>query len=168
MSSTPSISTASTRWTSRSPMTTASRLGPRRGRRHPGRRLAHLEDAHLHLSRQPRHQGGQRAARAGCRCRPSSSSSTRPLVVGLTKDPDRLVQIRAQPAAAADAGPGDRLRRPRERCGRRSPRRAGSIRRRKLAGDRRYPPLDRGDRRHHHAAARRASGRRRAAAVKPG
>ena len=77
---------------------------------------------------------------------PELCTATRPLVVGLTNDPERLIQIRrnrlqhartrtsttdyADPEAVRERGaPG-----------------APALRRASLAGDRRHPPLDRGDR----------------------
>ena len=68
--------------------------GLRGRRRGAGRRLAHLEDADLDLSRQSRRQDRQRAAGAGRALAPQVEALTRPLVVGLYASPERIVQIR--------------------------------------------------------------------------
>ena len=65
------------------------------GRHRPRRRVAHLEDADQHLSRQSRLQGrehpaGARIAAAG----DALFGLKHPLVVGLTTNPERLIQIR--------------------------------------------------------------------------
>ena len=60
----------------------------------PRRRLAHLEDADQHLSRQSRLQGRQHPARARIAAAADLFALKHPLVVGLTTNPERLIQIR--------------------------------------------------------------------------
>src|SRR5579885_3285840 len=69
-------------------------MGARRRRCGVGRRVANVEDADLPLSRQPRHQGGQRALCAWVPLPPELANAKRPLIVGLTNDPERLIQLR--------------------------------------------------------------------------
>ena len=91
---------------------------------------------------------------------PSLFRLTRPLIVGLTTSPDRLIAIRRNRLLTMGTGGGDRLCRHGGRH-RRGGVRAAAVRRPRRAGDRRHPPLDRGDRGGDHqsgAGARRRRG----------
>src|SRR5205085_2658555 len=125
------------------------------GGHHPRRRLAQLEDADQHLSRQSWLQGRERAARpripaAGDALWAEASDDHRAHDQYRTPDPDQ-----AQPSALAEPGAGDRLcRHGRGQC--RARLCAADVRRQWLAGDRRHPPLDRGNGIGHRQALRRA------------
>ena len=82
---------------------------------------------------------------------PRASAGRRPHHQSRPADPDP-----PQPAARAQPGAGDRLCRPRSgQC--RARLRPAHLRRQWLAGDRRHPPLDRGDRLRHRQIVQRAA-----------
>ena len=134
--------------------------GSRPGRPGAGRRVAHLQDAALDLSRQPRHQGRQRARGAGlppaARARAADPSSggrpdDQPRAAGA--DPDEQAAAAARRAAARTRprfdGDYAELEQVREELVyARAP-----VRPPRLAGDRRHATLGRGERRGPAAAA---------------
>ena len=94
----------------------------------------------------------------GCPLPPELEQITRPLVVGLTKDPDRLIQIRRNRLKLLNQTEDTNYVDPevvRQEVGRGPP----ALFPPRLVGDRRHPPLDRGNRRRDHDAARPPSGR---------
>ncbi len=156
--STPLISPGSTRSSSPSPMTTASarRIGRRPTSSSPAcrapRRRRPASISPIAATRSPT-----------CRSSPNRRRRRRlfglkhPMIVGLTTNIERLIQIRRNRLLVAQPGARDRLcRRRGGQC--RARLRPADVRRQWLAGDRRHPPLDRGDRARDRQAVHRADG----------
>ena len=76
---------------------------------------------------------------------PELINARRPLIVGLTNDPERLIQVRRNRLSMLHHDESDRLYRHRSGAGR-GARGAPDLRRTALAGHRRDPALDRGNR----------------------
>ena len=87
----------------------------------------------------------------GCPLPPELEQITRPLVVGLTKDPDRLIQIRRNRLKLLNQTEDTNYVDPEvvRQGGSRGP---PAIFPPRVVGDRRHPPLDRGNRRRDHDA----------------
>ena len=86
---------------------------------------------------------------------PSLYSLKHPLIVGLTTNPDRLIQIRRNRLLSLNQAPETDYV-DSDAVARRARLRPADVRRQWLAGDRRHPPLDRGDRARDRQARRRS------------